>query len=255
MSAEETTGLTVIVLAAGGGTRMKSKTMKVLHPVAGRSMVGHVLAAVAGRCEPRRIVAVVGHQRDQVGPHIQALVPGRRCSPCRRSSTAPATPSGSRWTRWPAAASVAGAPCWWRTPTPRCSRRESLRDLRRRARGRPAGGQHPVRRGGRPVRLRPGGPQRRGRRRGDRRGEGRDRRAARRSARSTPGSSPSTRRSCVDALPRLTNDNAKGEYYLTDTVAHRPRGRAARRRPRDRRRHADRGRQRPGPAGPDRAGR
>ena len=66
--------LTVIVLAAGGGTRMKSKTMKVLHPVAGRSMVGHVLAAVQ-QVEPRRIVAVVGHQRDQVGPHIHALVP------------------------------------------------------------------------------------------------------------------------------------------------------------------------------------
>ena len=33
----------VIVLAAGSGTRMKSKTMKVLHPVCGRSMVGHVL--------------------------------------------------------------------------------------------------------------------------------------------------------------------------------------------------------------------
>ncbi len=66
--------LTVIVLAAGGGTRMKSKTMKVLHPVAGRSMVGHVLAAVQ-QVEPRRIVAVIGHQRGQVGPHIQALVP------------------------------------------------------------------------------------------------------------------------------------------------------------------------------------
>ena len=66
--------LTVVVLAAGGGTRMKSKTMKVLHPVAGRSMVGHVLAAVQG-IEPRRIVAVVGHQRDEVGPHIQQLVP------------------------------------------------------------------------------------------------------------------------------------------------------------------------------------
>ena len=66
--------LTVIVLAAGGGTRMKSKTMKVLHPVAGRSMVGHVLAAVQ-QVQPRRIVAVVGHQRDQVGPHILTLVP------------------------------------------------------------------------------------------------------------------------------------------------------------------------------------
>jgi bifunctional UDP-N-acetylglucosamine pyrophosphorylase/glucosamine-1-phosphate N-acetyltransferase len=66
--------LTVIVLAAGGGTRMKSKTMKVLHPVAGRSMIGHVLTAVRG-LEPQQVVAVVGHQREQVGPHIQELAP------------------------------------------------------------------------------------------------------------------------------------------------------------------------------------
>ncbi len=66
--------LTVIVLAAGGGTRMRSKTVKVLHEVGGRSMVGHVLAAV-GEMTPHRVVAVVGHQRDQVGPHIQALLP------------------------------------------------------------------------------------------------------------------------------------------------------------------------------------
>ena len=66
--------LTVIVLAAGGGTRMKSKTAKVLHEIGGRSMVGHVLAAVAA-LEPTRVVAVVGHQCDQVGPHIQALLP------------------------------------------------------------------------------------------------------------------------------------------------------------------------------------
>ncbi|HET7349358.1 MAG TPA: bifunctional UDP-N-acetylglucosamine diphosphorylase/glucosamine-1-phosphate N-acetyltransferase GlmU [Marmoricola sp.] len=66
--------LTVIVLAAGGGTRMKSKTMKVLHPIAGRSMIGHVLTA-AQALEPSQIVAVVGHQREQVGPHVQDLVP------------------------------------------------------------------------------------------------------------------------------------------------------------------------------------
>ena len=66
--------LTVVVLAAGGGTRMKSKTMKVLHPVGGRSMIGHVLTAVRSM-EPERIVAVVGTQREQVGPHIQELVP------------------------------------------------------------------------------------------------------------------------------------------------------------------------------------
>ncbi|MCX6397310.1 MAG: bifunctional UDP-N-acetylglucosamine diphosphorylase/glucosamine-1-phosphate N-acetyltransferase GlmU [Propionibacteriales bacterium] len=67
--------LTIIVLAAGGGTRMKSKTMKVLHPIAGRSMVGHVLHAAAA-LDPTRIVAVVGNQREQVAPHIEALVPG-----------------------------------------------------------------------------------------------------------------------------------------------------------------------------------
>ena len=66
--------LTVIVLAAGGGTRMKSKTMKVLHEVGGRSMIGHVLAAV-GELGPQRVVAVVGHQREQVGPHIHEVLP------------------------------------------------------------------------------------------------------------------------------------------------------------------------------------
>jgi bifunctional UDP-N-acetylglucosamine pyrophosphorylase/glucosamine-1-phosphate N-acetyltransferase len=66
--------LTVIVLAAGGGTRMKSATAKVLHQIGGRSMVGHVLTAVQALA-PARIVAVVGHQREQVGPHIQSLVP------------------------------------------------------------------------------------------------------------------------------------------------------------------------------------
>jgi bifunctional UDP-N-acetylglucosamine pyrophosphorylase/glucosamine-1-phosphate N-acetyltransferase len=66
--------LTVIVLAAGGGTRMKSKTMKVLHPIAGRSMIGHVLAA-AQAMEPDRVVAVVGHQREQVSVHIRELYP------------------------------------------------------------------------------------------------------------------------------------------------------------------------------------
>jgi bifunctional UDP-N-acetylglucosamine pyrophosphorylase / glucosamine-1-phosphate N-acetyltransferase len=66
--------LTVIVLAAGGGSRMKSKTAKVLHEIGGRSMVGHVLAAVEA-LGPARVVAVVGHQREQVGPHIEALLP------------------------------------------------------------------------------------------------------------------------------------------------------------------------------------
>src|SRR3982750_2765015 len=65
----------VVVLAAGSGTRMKSKLMKVLHPICGRSMIGHVLTA-ALHVEPEHLVAVVGNGREQVGPHILEQVPG-----------------------------------------------------------------------------------------------------------------------------------------------------------------------------------
>jgi bifunctional UDP-N-acetylglucosamine pyrophosphorylase / glucosamine-1-phosphate N-acetyltransferase len=65
----------VVVLAAGSGTRMRSKTSKVLHPLCGRSMVGHVLAAAAV-LRPEHVVVVVGHGRDQVGPHVVEQAPG-----------------------------------------------------------------------------------------------------------------------------------------------------------------------------------
>ena len=64
----------VILLAAGSGTRMRSKTMKVLHPLCGRSMIGHVITA-ARATGTRRLVAVVGNGRDQVGPHIHEHAP------------------------------------------------------------------------------------------------------------------------------------------------------------------------------------
>ena len=66
--------LAVVVLAAGSGTRMKSKTMKVLHPCSGRSTIGHVVTAALA-VEPEHLVAVVGNGRDQVGPHVQGLAP------------------------------------------------------------------------------------------------------------------------------------------------------------------------------------
>jgi bifunctional UDP-N-acetylglucosamine pyrophosphorylase/glucosamine-1-phosphate N-acetyltransferase len=62
----------VIVLAAGGGTRMKSTTAKVLHRIGGRSLVGHVLYAVSG-LEPEHLAVVVRHQRDDVVPHLDEL--------------------------------------------------------------------------------------------------------------------------------------------------------------------------------------
>lgn len=62
----------VIVLAAGAGTRMKSATQKTLHSIGGRSLLGHSLYAAAG-LEPEHLVAVVGHQRDQVSPAVDQL--------------------------------------------------------------------------------------------------------------------------------------------------------------------------------------
>ncbi|MEJ7651555.1 MAG: bifunctional UDP-N-acetylglucosamine diphosphorylase/glucosamine-1-phosphate N-acetyltransferase GlmU [Nakamurella sp.] len=57
--------VTVIVLAAGAGTRMRSATPKVMHPIAGRPLVWHALAAAAG-ITPTHLVAVLGHGREQV---------------------------------------------------------------------------------------------------------------------------------------------------------------------------------------------
>lgn len=53
---------------------MVSATPKVLHDVAGRSLVGHVLAAV-DQLNPHQLVVVVGHGRDHVTAHIQATHP------------------------------------------------------------------------------------------------------------------------------------------------------------------------------------
>jgi bifunctional UDP-N-acetylglucosamine pyrophosphorylase / glucosamine-1-phosphate N-acetyltransferase len=55
----------VMVLAAGEGTRMRSRIPKVLHQLCGRSMLGHVLAAV-GELDPQRTVIVVGHGGEEV---------------------------------------------------------------------------------------------------------------------------------------------------------------------------------------------
>ncbi|MRK00804.1 bifunctional UDP-N-acetylglucosamine diphosphorylase/glucosamine-1-phosphate N-acetyltransferase GlmU [Aeromicrobium sp. S22] len=62
------------MLAAGAGTRMKSSRAKVLHEIAGRSMIEHALVAVAG-AGVERTVAVVGHDREQVSAAIAAYDP------------------------------------------------------------------------------------------------------------------------------------------------------------------------------------
>ncbi|WP_026185432.1 bifunctional UDP-N-acetylglucosamine diphosphorylase/glucosamine-1-phosphate N-acetyltransferase GlmU [Salinispora pacifica] len=65
---------TVVVLAAGAGKRMKSGLPKVLHPLLGRTLVGHVLGAAEPLAADRTVV-VVGHGADQVRAHLAEIVP------------------------------------------------------------------------------------------------------------------------------------------------------------------------------------
>ncbi|HTX26094.1 MAG TPA: bifunctional UDP-N-acetylglucosamine diphosphorylase/glucosamine-1-phosphate N-acetyltransferase GlmU [Streptosporangiaceae bacterium] len=65
----------VVVLAAGEGTRMKSRIPKVLHALAGRSLLGHALA-VAGELGPQRLVVVAGHGKEQVSAEAARHAPG-----------------------------------------------------------------------------------------------------------------------------------------------------------------------------------
>lgn len=60
-----------VVLAAGKGTRLKSDTAKVLHRVAGRSLLGHVLETLRP-VGTGRVVVVVGHQREEVEAEVAA---------------------------------------------------------------------------------------------------------------------------------------------------------------------------------------
>ena len=64
----------VIVLAAGEGTRMKSATPKVLHRIAGRTLVGHAIAA-AREAQPEHLAVVVRHERDLVATHVAEVDP------------------------------------------------------------------------------------------------------------------------------------------------------------------------------------
>jgi bifunctional UDP-N-acetylglucosamine pyrophosphorylase/glucosamine-1-phosphate N-acetyltransferase len=59
------TPLALIVLAAGKGIRMKSNLHKVLHPIAGRPMIDHLLAAAA-EIDAERTVVIAGHGREQL---------------------------------------------------------------------------------------------------------------------------------------------------------------------------------------------
>lgn len=64
----------VIVLAAGEGTRMKSNSAKVLHEIAGRSIIENLLAAVIP-LEAKNLSIVVGAHKEEVVGHLSQIAP------------------------------------------------------------------------------------------------------------------------------------------------------------------------------------
>lgn len=63
--------LDIVILAAGQGTRMRSALPKVLHPVAGKSMLGHVIDT-ARQLQPHSIQVVIGHGAESVRERLAA---------------------------------------------------------------------------------------------------------------------------------------------------------------------------------------
>ena len=207
-------------------------------------MVGHVLAAVRA-LEPAGSSRVVGHQREQVGPHIQALMP-------EAGPRGPGDAGGHRprrTDRLEARPVRRPAPSWWPTATPRSCEGESLRAFAPEHAAARTRGERAQRRGRSPSATAGSSATTRAR----------SRRSSRR--RTRPREQPEIHEISRGILAfdadvprrrdraRIGNDNAKGEYYLTDTVGlARERGLQRRGVP-PRRRAADRGCQRPRPAG------
>jgi len=67
-----TSDVAVIILAAGAGTRMKSKLQKTLHTIGGRSLLSHAVHAAAA-INPQHIVTVIGHGKEQVEPAVAEI--------------------------------------------------------------------------------------------------------------------------------------------------------------------------------------
>ena len=89
------TQIAAIILAAGKGTRMKSDLHKVLHPIAGRPMLMHLMESVDA-LNPAKKVVVVGPARSSWRPRWRA----RQSLQCKSRSMALVTRCRWRKTRW-----------------------------------------------------------------------------------------------------------------------------------------------------------
>ena len=59
-------------MAAGKGTRLKSRHPKVLHQIAGKTLLGHVVAAASKIVPPENIFAIIGHEAELVREALQS---------------------------------------------------------------------------------------------------------------------------------------------------------------------------------------
>jgi bifunctional UDP-N-acetylglucosamine pyrophosphorylase/glucosamine-1-phosphate N-acetyltransferase len=62
----------IVILAAGKGTRLKSRRPKVLHEIGGKPLLAHVVAAASKVVPPRDIFAIIGHEADKVRAALES---------------------------------------------------------------------------------------------------------------------------------------------------------------------------------------
>jgi bifunctional UDP-N-acetylglucosamine pyrophosphorylase/glucosamine-1-phosphate N-acetyltransferase len=68
---ESNLSLAIVIMAAGKGTRLKSRRPKVLHEIGGRPLLGHVIAAACKVVAPSDIFAIIGHEAGRVRAAVE----------------------------------------------------------------------------------------------------------------------------------------------------------------------------------------
>src|SRR6266404_1177307 len=64
--------LAIVIMAAGKGTRLKSRRAKVLHEIGGKPLLAHVIAAASQIVPAKDIYAIIGHEADSVRQQVQS---------------------------------------------------------------------------------------------------------------------------------------------------------------------------------------
>jgi bifunctional UDP-N-acetylglucosamine pyrophosphorylase/glucosamine-1-phosphate N-acetyltransferase len=85
--------LDIVIMAAGKGTRMKSKLPKVLHKLAGRALLGHVLHTAA-QLKPRSVVLITGHGAPEVIAYCAGFKPAESQFPIKTVKQEPQLGTG-----------------------------------------------------------------------------------------------------------------------------------------------------------------